>query len=206
MVKKTKYSKENNIYLEVKQSVQEIKKIWTTIRKFDRTISRVATLQYQIERLFGTTGIEATTMAVNTATKTQQALNFFSDMQKEVNKYQTMFKGILTTRQRVDLGLNIERMMKKQYEKDAIKLWKKTVEENKEMSFKGGLFKLGRIAILYSLISQIVNMAMALWEQKIKLEMEQKRQSDWFKTKQEISKQVRDQAKDSQSKFRSVVP
>ena len=206
MVKKTKYSKEDNIYLEVKQSIQEIKKIWTTIRRFDRTISRVATLQYQFERLFGTTGIEATTMAVNTATKTQQALNFFSDMQKEVNKYQTMFKDVLSTRQRVDLGLNIERMMKKQYEKDAIKLWKKTVEENKEMSFKGGLFKLGRIAILYSLISQIVNMAMALWEQKILLEMEQKRQSDWFKTKQEISKQVRDQAKDSQSKFRSVVP
>jgi len=206
MVKKTKYSKEDNIYLEVKQSIQEIKKIWTTIRRFDRTISRVATLQYQIERLFGTTGIEATTMAVNTATKTQQALNFFSDMQKEVNKYQTMFKGILTTKERVELGHNIENMMKKQYEKEAIKLWKKTVEENKEMSFKGGLFKLGRIAILYSLISQIVNMAMALWEQKILLEMEQKRQNDWFKTKQEISKQVRDQAKDSQSKFRSVVP
>ena len=206
MVKKTKYSKEDNIYLEVKQSIQEIKKIWTTIRRFDRTISRVATLQYQIERLFGTTGIEATTMAVNTATKTQQALNFFSDMQKEVNKYQTMFKGVLSTRQRVDLGLNIERMMKKQYEKDAIKLWKKTVEENKEMSFKGGLFKLGRIAILYSLISQIVNMAMALWEQKEAIRRERERQAEWSKTKTEISKQVRDQAKDSQSKFRSVVP
>ena len=206
MVKKTKYSKENNIYTDVKQSVQEIRKIWTTIRRFDRTISRVATLQYQIERLFGTTGIEATTMAVNTATKTQQALNFFSDMQKEVNKYQTMFKGVLSTRQRVDLGLNIERMMKKQYEKDAIKLWKKTVEENKEMSFKGGLFKLGRIAILYSLISQIVNMAMALWEQKEAIRRERERQAEWSKTKTEISKQVRDQAKDSQSKFRSVVP
>jgi len=66
MVKKTKYSKEDNIYLEVKQSIQEIKKIWTTIRKFDRTISRLAILQYQFEKLFGgnatTTGAVITTI------------------------------------------------------------------------------------------------------------------------------------------------
>jgi len=60
--------------------------------------------------------------------------------------------------------------------------------------------------LLLPLILQIVNMAVALWEQKEAIRRERERQAEWNKTKTEISKQVRDQAKDSQSKFRSVVP
>jgi len=213
MVKKTKYSKEDNIYTEVKQSVQEIKKIWTTIRRFDRLISRLAILEYQFERVFGTAGIEATAGGIKLS-KLPKMPRAGKDITDKILKEMKLFNLVTVLRgdikyEMIDNVVKHREELNKLYLEQRKILWRERVnidKTSKEMAFRGGLLKLGRISIIMSLFFQFFNIAIALWEQKIKLDMERKRQSDWFKTKQEISKQVRDQAKDSQSKFRSVIP